>query len=321
METNSPQGETEEKEGGKNRVVVIILSIVIAILALLSGYLFFQVNDLKAVAEKLRTEKVKAESDTDDYRAQLQLLTAKYDSLILVHDGLRAELEIERAKVVQLMKDYETLKRSGGNMGDGNGVTMRQRLEELQQKYDENEAIILELKAKNQELTNENFRGQKLIEETKAQNDKLAQENSKLNKTVEIAKRLKTYELYADAVKLSGGGTKEKATDKAKKADRIRVCFTVLDNQLADKQEKSVYAVIKDADGKTFTQGDKSMLTLLNGNEIQYSVKKEIFYDNKVMQICLNWDLTQNEELKPGKYKVEIYSDGVQIGTTDFELK
>jgi uncharacterized coiled-coil DUF342 family protein len=321
METNSPQGETEEKEGGKNRIVVIILSILIAVLALLSGYLFFQVNELKAEAEKLRSEKVKAESDTDDYRAQLQLLTAKYDSLIQVHDGLRTELEIERAKVVQLMKDYDALKRSGGSMSDGNGLSLRQRLEELQQKYDESEAVILELKAQNQELTNENFRAQKLVEETKVQNDKLAQENSKLNKTVEIAKRLKTYELYADAVKLSGGGTKEKATDKAKKADRIRVCFTVLDNQLADKQEKSVYAVIKDADGKTFTQGDKSMLTLLNGNEIQYSVKKEIFYDNKVMQICLNWDMTQNEELKAGKYTVDIYSDGVQIGATDFTLK
>ncbi|MCB0819156.1 MAG: hypothetical protein KDC13_00940, partial [Bacteroidetes bacterium] len=201
------------------------------------------------------------------------------------------------------------------------GVSLRQRLEELQQQYDESEAVILELKAQNQELTNENFRAQKLVEETKEQNDKLVLENSKLNKTVEIAKRLKSYELYADAVKVSGGGSKEKATDKAKKADRIRVCFTILDNQLADKQEKSVYAVIKDPDGKTFTQGDKSMLTLLNGSEIQYSVKKEIFYDNKVMQICLNWDVTQDEALTAGKYMVEIYSDGVQIGATDFTLK
>ncbi|MEZ5173750.1 MAG: hypothetical protein R2850_09655 [Bacteroidia bacterium] len=321
METNSPQGETEEKEGGNNRVVIIILSVIIAVLALLSGYLFFQVNELKKETEALRTEKVKAVADTDDYRAQLQLLTAKYDSLIQVHEGLRSELEIERGKVVQLMKDYEALKRSGGSMSGSNGVSLRQRLEELQQQYDESEAVILELKAQNQELTNENFRAQKLVEETKEQNDKLVLENSKLNKTVEIAKRLKSYELYADAVKVSGGGSKEKATDKAKKADRIRVCFTILDNQLADKQEKSVYAVIKDPDGKTFTQGDKSMLTLLNGSEIQYSVKKEIFYDNKVMQICLNWDVTQDEALIAGKYMVEIYSDGVQIGATDFTLK
>ena len=321
MENSSPQGEQhEEKEEGKNRVAVIILIVLVALLAALSGYLFFQVSDLKKEAEALRNEKVKVEADTDDYRAQLQLLTAKYDSLIQVHEGLRAELEIERGKVVQLLSEYEALKRSGGAVSTGKGGSMRQRLEELQQQYDDNEAVILELKSKNQELTTENFKAQKLVEETKAQNDKLSTENNKLNKTVEIAKRLKTYELYADAVRVSG--TKEKQTDKAKKADRIRVCFTVLDNQLADKQEKLLYAVIKDPDRKTFTEGDKSKITLLNGEEIPYSVKKEVFYDNKVMQLCLNLDINQqSEELKAGTYQVEIYSEGVQIGATDFTLK
>lgn len=320
MENNNPQEELEEKEGNNNKVVIIILIVVIALLGLLSGYLFFQVNDLKKEAEALRNEKVQAETDTDDYRSQLQLLTAKYDSLIQVHEGIKAELEIERDKVVQLMSDYQRLKASGGSVG-GSGSSMRQRLEELQQQFDESQEAILALKSQNQELTNENFRAQKLVEETKAQNDKLNQENSRLNKTVEIAKRLKTYELYADAVKVSGGGSKEKQTDKAKKADRIRVCFTILDNQLADKQEKLLYASIKDPDGKVFTEGDKSKLTLLNDTEIQYSVKKEIFYDNKTMQLCLNWDVKQDEELKAGDYKVEIYSDGVQIGATEFTLK
>lgn len=320
MENNNPQEENEEREQKNNKGVIIVLIVIIALLGLLSGYLFFQVNDLRKEADALRNEKVQAETDTDDYRAQLQLLTAKYDSLIQVHEGLKSELEIERGKVVQLMSDYQQLKRSGGSVGGG-GSTMRQRLEELQQQFDESQEAILALKSQNQELTNENFRAQKLVEETKAQNDKLNQENSRLNKTVEIAKRLKTYELYADAVKVSGGGSKEKQTDKAKKADRIRVCFTILDNQLADKQEKLLYASIKDPDGKIFTQGDKSKLTLLNDTEIQYSVKKEIFYDNKTMQLCLNWDVKQDEELKSGDYTVEIYSDGVQIGATEFTLK
>jgi hypothetical protein len=95
----------------------------------------------------------------------------------------------------------------------------------------------------------------------------------------------------------------------------------VLDNQLADKQEKSIYVVIKDSDKKTFTIGDKSKITLLNGDEIPFSIKKEIFYDNKVMQLCLNWEVSQTEPLKPGQYSVEIYAEGVQIGQTEFELK
>jgi uncharacterized coiled-coil DUF342 family protein len=321
MENTSPKGEQPEEKENKKGGLLIILIVITALLAVLSGYLFYQVGKLEKETEALKTQKVEAEKDTDEYRAQLQMLTAKYDSLMQAHEGLRAELEVERQKVVTLMADYEALKKSGGSLNSPGGVSMRQRLEELQQAYDESEAVILELKAKNQELTNENFRSKKQLEETAEQNSKLTTENSKLNKTVEIAKRLKTYEVYADAVRVSGGGTKEKQTDKAKKADRIRVCFTVLDNQLADKQEKLLYAVIKGPDKKVFVEGDKSKITLLNGEEVPYSVKKEVFYDNKVMQLCLNWEVKQTDALLVGQYQVEIYCDGVQIGATDFTLK
>jgi len=320
MENNTPSNENQEKEN-KGRGLILILFVLIALLTAVSGYLFFELSTLKKEKAELETQKVAAEKDTDEYRNQLRDLTAKYDSLMQAHEGLRSELETERAKVVKLLADYEALKKSGGTLASPGGASLRTRLEELQQTYDESEGVILELKAKNQELTNENFRATKQLEETNLQNGKLTSENSKLTKTVEVAKRLKTYEVYADAVKVSGGGKKEKATEKASKANRLRVCFTVLDNQLADKQEKSIYVVIKDSDKKTFTIGDKSKITLLNGDEIPFSIKKEIFYDNKVMQLCLNWEVSQTEPLKPGQYSVEIYAEGVQIGQTEFELK
>jgi DNA repair exonuclease SbcCD ATPase subunit len=320
MENNASNNENQEKEN-KGRGLILILFVIIALLAAVSGYLFFELNALKKEKVELNNQKVAAEKDTDEYRNQLRDLTAKYDSLMQAHEGLRSELETERAKVIKLLSDYDALKKAGGSLSSPGGASLRTRLEELQQTYDESEGIILELKAKNQELTTENFKANKQLEETNLKNGKLTTENSKLNKTVEIAKRLKTYEVYADAVKVSGGGKKEKATEKASKANRLRVCFTVLDNQLADKQEKSVYAVIKDSNKKTFTTGDKSKITLLNGDEIPFSIKKEIFYDNKVMQLCLNWEVSQTEPLKPGKYTVEIYAEGVQIGQTDFELK
>lgn len=320
MENTAPAEEQQEKEN-KGRGLIIVLFVVIALLGLLSAYLFVQVNTLKKESEGLKAQHEQASKDIDVYRAQLQELTAKYDSLMQAHEGLRTELTLERDKVVALLRDYEKLKASGGSPESPGGKNLRARMEELQQAYDENEAVIMELKAKNQELTNENFRAVKQVEELNAQNTKLTEENGKLTKTVDVAKRLKTYEVYADAVRLSGGGSKEKPTTKASKADRIRVCFTVLDNTIADKQEKALYAVIKDPNKKPFTDGDRSKITLLNGNEIPYSIKKNIFYDNKVMQLCMNWDMKTDEKLVPGRYTVEIYAEGVQIGSTDFELK
>ena len=321
METTSTENSQKDSSNKSRGLLLLLLIGLIAALSALSGYLYVQMNGLKAEAQKLKTQQEQSNRDIDEYRMQLQELTAKYDSLMLSHQGLRTELTQERDKVVALMRDYERLKASGGSAESPGGKNLRARLEELQQAYDENEAIILELKAKNQELTDENFKASKKVEELNAQNSKLTDDNGKLTKTVDVAKRLKTYEVYADAVRLSSDKTKEKPTTKASKADRIRVCFTVLDNQIADKQEKILYAVVKDPDGKTFSNGDRSSIALLNGNEISYSVKKEIFYDNKVMQLCMNWDVVSEEKLTAGEYNVEIYAEGVQIGQSSFELK
>lgn len=308
--------ENNEKKGG---ALVIILFIVIGILAGISGYLAFQLNDQKELNSKLISEREKAVKDVDEYRIQLELLAAKYDSLILFHEGIRQELEEERAKVYKLMAEYDALKSSGA-VGSGLGnPNMRARLEDLQQRYDESESIIQQLKAKNQELTAENFKNSRKLEEVTTENVKLAEDNTKLNKIAEVAKRLKTYEIYADAVRLTSGGKKEKQTDKAKKADRIRVCFTVLENIIADKGEKSLYAVIKTPGGNTLAEGDRSKITLMSGDEIAYSVKKDIFYDNKNMQICMNWDL--KDKIEAGTYKVELYAEGVLIGKESFDLK
>ena len=318
MESTSVSPEGNSKN---NRGIVIILTILIGLLSALSGYLYFQLNTLKADSVKLRSMQDQANKDIDVYRGQLKELTTKYDSLIQAHEGLKTELGQEREKVVVLMRDYERLKSAGETVHSEGGRNLKARLDELQQAYDENEAIILELKAKNQELTDENFKAMKQVEELNTENTKLTEENGKLNKTVDIAKRLKTYEVYADAVKLNSSRTKEKATPKARKADRIRVCFTLMDNMIADKQEKIIYAVIKTPGGKILSTGDKSMIKLLNGSEIAYSIKKEIFYDNKVMQLCMNWDAKSDEAMESGNYKVELYAEGVKIGDCNFDLK
>ena len=317
------QENTPEKNEKRSSSLIIILFILIGILAGTSGYFFYQLNTLQKNNEQLVSERSKVMIQVDEYREQLELLTAKYDSLIALHEGIKVELMAEREKVIQLKKEYDSYKReTSGTSFDSpepGQKSFRQRFEDLKKTYNDNESLILELKAKNQELTAENFKAVKQVEEFTVQNSKLTEENNKLIKTVEVAKRLKTYEIYADAVKVSGGGAKEKQTDKAKKADRIRTCFTVLENTIADKNEKSIYLAITTPDGKILSEGDRSKLTLINGEEVQYSVRKDIFYDNKTMQLCLNWDT--KEALTAGSYTVKIYADGVQIGKESFLLK
>jgi hypothetical protein len=65
-------------------------------------------------------------------------------------------------------------------------------------------------------------------------------------------------------------------------------------------------------DNNTFT-GD--------GQKQFYSAKKDVFYEQESKEMCLAFTKKDNVDFKQGKYKVEIFVDGVNIGTTNFELK
>ena len=315
---NASSGSSNSER--KGNALVVVLFIIIGILAGLAGYLFFKQNDVKERIIVVEKEKGDIKKNADLFSKKLEELTIRYDSLILAHQGLKEELEAERNKVVVLMADYQALKRQGiqavNQSNDDYGLMAK--FKELERDFKMSKEVILDLKAKNQDLTAENFNKSKQVEEANIQTEQFKKENNKLNKIVEIAKRLKTFNLFAMGQKAST--KKEKSTEKAGKVNRITTCFTILDNQLSDKQEKLIYIVIKDPNNRIFSDGD-NRLALNDGSELQFSVKKNIFYDNKLMNLCLPYNIKQSEELGPGKYSVQVYCDGVSIGETSFNLK
>ena len=61
-----------------------------------------------------------------------------------------------------------------------------------------------------------------------------------------------------------------------------------------------------------------------NGEKKAFSIKKEIFYENKSVDICSFFSKGTEKkapDFTKGRYKVEIYTDATLIGTSDFEFK
>jgi hypothetical protein len=58
-----------------------------------------------------------------------------------------------------------------------------------------------------------------------------------------------------------------------------------------------------------------------NGTKLQYSMKKEIDYQNKSINVTLNWDKKSSSPAMKGKYHIAIYMDGRMIGQSQFELE
>jgi hypothetical protein len=59
-----------------------------------------------------------------------------------------------------------------------------------------------------------------------------------------------------------------------------------------------------------------------NGQRLQYTLKKDINYENKSQSICMNWEKKdKSTDAMKGTYDVLIYLDNVLVGETQFALK
>ncbi len=55
--------------------------------------------------------------------------------------------------------------------------------------------------------------------------------------------------------------------------------------------------------------------------KIPYSAMREITYEGLELPVAIYWDNTDEPELMTGKYEVDLFADGNEIGETTFELK
>lgn len=105
----------------------------------------------------------------------------------------------------------------------------------------------------------------------------------------------------------------ENATD----AEALRICFSINSNQYATIGKKAVY--IRIIDPNNIVLGTKADLFEYKGNQIPFSLKKEVEYRKEELMLCI--DYKPEEKLQKGLYKAEIYNDGVLDLKGSFELK
>jgi len=105
--------------------------------------------------------------------------------------------------------------------------------------------------------------------------------------------------------------------------EKVKVCFTVAENEVIDPGEKTIYIRIARPDKEvlTRTRGDDYTFEY-DGKMIQYSIIKTINYENKPIDLCGYWYKNQSaQEMQIGLYHVDIFCDGLVVGHTTFTLR
>ena len=285
------------------------LKAIIAILAvLLVGslvYIFKMTSDAKALQTQLTTTVDSKNSVMKD----LEELKATYDAAIAENTSMSDELIAEREKVVNLMKDLEKSK------GDANAMRKyRNQYNVLQEKW---KALVAEneiLKKDNSTLTIQRDSTVMVLGESKKYNEVLVGQNEELSKTVEKASKLNVTNLQTAAYKLRSSG-KQIATEKARKADVLKISFTINENAVAKPGERTYYVQV--IDSKNNVLGDKKMENF-GEQTLTYSFVTTVNYENKPIQVSQDLPGTDFEK---GTYFVNVFDKGELVSKSSFSLR
>ena len=285
------------------------LKVIVAILAiLLVGslvYIFKMTSDADVVQTELKATLTEKESVMKD----LEELKSTYDAAIAENTSMSDELIQERDKVVNLMSD---LKKSKGDVASmsryrAQFIALQGNMKVLMA---ENEG----LKKQNTTLTTQRDSTAVVLGESKKYNEALVGQNEELAKAVEIGSKLTVLNTRGSAFKLRSSG-KQIETDKASRADVLRVSFIVAENQIAKSGEKTYFVQV--IDSKNNVLGDKKTENF-GDNILTYSFLTNVKYENKTIQV--SEDL-KGKDFAKGTYFINIFDKDVLVSKTSFVLR
>lgn len=285
------------------------LKVIIAVLAILLVGSLVYIYKITSDAKQVQTELTKTVSEKDLVMRDLQDLKTTYDAAIADNTSMSEELIEERDKVVKLMED---LKKSKGD------VALLSKYKAQYIKLESNmKALMAEnegLKKQNTVLTTQRDSTIVVLGESKKYNEVLVGQNEDLSKTVEKGSKLSVLNMKTAAYKTKSSG-KQVETDKAGRADVLRISFTIAENQIAKSGDKEYYVQV--IDSKNNVLGDKQTETF-GEKSLTYSFIANVKYENKTVNV--SEDLPGKDFAK-GTYFVNVFDKNELVSKTSFTLK
>jgi len=292
-------GETAKDR--RNNIIVIIL----AILLVAVGTLYvLQKMEHRQIVFEINKEK-------DSIQLELNEMIAGYDSLRTENDTLNRELLAAQTKVKDLLVEVEQTKRVSINK-----ITNYQNQITTLRAIMRNYIVQVDsLNRRNMELMAENREVKEQYQQVKTENVQLAQETERLQRNLDRAAQLEPHNLIAEPI-----NSRSKPTRFTRRAEKIRVSFTLSSNVTAKRGAKNVYVRIRRPDHLLLSKSPDNLFRF-EDLRIQYSAVREVNYEGNELPVNIYWDNTGEPELMPGQYMVDIFIDGNNIGTTTFELQ
>ena len=290
------------KQNSNSKIAIIILSLLLIASIFYNFKLSNDTQTLTNVVAETKTERDKVLQSLDN-------LKATYDTAIADKSAMSDELIVERDKVILLIAD---LKKSKNNAAALQGF--------------KNRYFVLESKMKDLIAENDNLKSQNgtlTIQRDSVQvantvavkaNESLSAQNGELSKTIVKAQKLSVLNLKTVALKQKSSG-KQIGTEKASRADILKISFTIAENTVATPGDKTYNVQVIDANNNVL--GEKKIENY-GEKSLTYSFTKTVNYDNKTVDIVEDLPV---KDITGGTYYVNVFDKGELVSKTSFVLK
>ena len=147
--------------------------------------------------------------------------------------------------------------------------------------------------------------------------DSLLVQNTALAEVVENASVL-------GAVNLSGEGVIERTsgklipTERAKRSDKIRICFTVPKNTLVQSGDQELYVQVIDPKNNILGVNEQVQF---GEQTLNYSLVSKFNYENTSLKVCEYVLNNSDDKFEKGRYVVNVFNQKDLVSTTEFSLK
>lgn len=289
--------------GAKKLLLTIAIIEAAAIIALL-----VLMNNKQKESEQLISQIEIGTMVKDSLNHEMSLIVDNYNQLKTSNDTINAQLEEQKAKVVELM---ENLRRTKASSRD----SLKRYKAELETMRSIMRSFIVQIDSLNTQnimLTEENTRLSGQLSNAKSENRKLADVKDSLQGRVKEAEALK-----AVGMKLTALNDRDNETSRIVKTQKFKVTFTINENEMTKTGSKDVYVRIVKPDGKVIVNESTGYFKY-QGSEIAYSGKKTIEYDGNAQPVTIY--AISREVLTGGEYQADIFCDGRKIGNVTVKM-
>jgi len=293
----------------KKHTLTIILVSIIAIQLFVIIWLAFDKKTTKQETKVLITRLEYSKTAKDSLVAELNEISESYKDLETNNSELNSKLKKEQEKIEELLTQLKKVKSS-----DSYKISQyKEEIEALKNIMKSYIAQIDELNQKNQKLIAENTEIKENYNNVITEKDELIEKSDSLEARVEIAAELQVLNLGFVALNKRG-----KETNRIKKTEQFKICFTLNKNKITETGNKTVYIRVADPSGKILRNNTSGFFDF-QGAEIAFSSKKNIVYDGNQQDVCIFYN--NSDDLPKGTYSVFIFIDGKQIETKTVDLK